>query len=269
MTALLASMTGFARSEGAVDGFVWAWELRSVNGRGLELRTRLPSGFDALEAGLREIAGKQLRRGNVTANLTVRREEKGRLAVDQATLDEVLAIALALADNIPGAAPPRAEALLALPGVLRQAVATETEESGRAQADAVRRGFLAALDDLVTSRRGEGGRLAVILAAQLDDIAALRDQAAQEAADQPAAQRARMLENLQRRGSRKRSPCWPRDPTCGRSSTGWRAISKPPVRCSPRAPMSAVGSISWSRSSIARPIRCAASPPRCRSPRPG
>ena len=58
MAAPLASMTGFARSAGTVGGLSWAWELRSVNGRGLDVRLRLPSGFDALEPGLREAAGK-------------------------------------------------------------------------------------------------------------------------------------------------------------------------------------------------------------------
>src|SRR4051794_2332770 len=65
----LASMTGFARTEGTVETLTWAWELRAVNGRGLELRFRLPPGWDALEPGFREMAGKVLKRGNVNANL--------------------------------------------------------------------------------------------------------------------------------------------------------------------------------------------------------
>src|SRR4051812_47291135 len=109
----LASMTGFARTEGITDGLAWAWELRSVNGRGLEIRFRLPPGFDALESGLREAAGKRLRRGNVTANLTTRREDQQRLIADPAALEQVLALATDIAARIPGAPPPRAEALLA------------------------------------------------------------------------------------------------------------------------------------------------------------
>ena len=69
-------MTGFARAEGAADGLTWVWELRSVNGRGLDLRFRLPPGWDALEPPLREAAGKALKRGNVTANLSVKREKR-------------------------------------------------------------------------------------------------------------------------------------------------------------------------------------------------
>ena len=197
MPAAPRSMTGFARSEGAVDGSSWAWELRSVNGRGLELRFRLPAGFDALETGLREAAGRRLKRGNVTANLSVRREEQARLAADPVALEQMLELALALARRIPGAAPPRPEALLALPGVLRQTNAAETDAAAAAALAAARQGFLAALDGLDAARAGEGGRLGVVMASQLADIAALRERAAGEAAGQPAAQQARMLETVQ------------------------------------------------------------------------
>jgi uncharacterized protein (TIGR00255 family) len=197
MTAPLASMTGFARVDGTTEAFAWGWELRSVNGRGLELRFRLPNGLDAMEPGLRELAGKHLKRGNVTANLTVKRAEAATLAVDPATLEQVLAIAIELAGRIPGGAPPRAETLLALPGVLRPVNTAETEEAARANAEAVRSGFEAALSGLVASRQAEGARLAVMLTRFLDEIAALHAQASSEAADQPAAQRTRMLESVQ------------------------------------------------------------------------
>jgi uncharacterized protein (TIGR00255 family) len=195
MPADLASMTGFARSEGVVDGLAWAWELRSVNGRGLELRFRLPSGFDALEPALREAAGQVLKRGNVTANLTVRRDEQPKLAPDPAALEQMLALATGLAARIPGCKPPRAEALLALPGVLR-ATQQQAEDIGAAQLAATRAGFESALAALLAARRGEGARLGLILRDHLAEIAALHQTASAEAADQPAQQRARMLETL-------------------------------------------------------------------------
>ncbi len=194
----LASMTGFARSEAAGPGptsWSWAWELRSVNGRGLELRMRLPGGFDALEPTLRDLAGKQLKRGNVTANLTIRREEAPRMAPDMAAIEQALALALDLAARIPGAPPPRAEALLALPGVLRAGAETR-EEVSAPQLEAVRAGFAQALDALVVARRAEGARLAGTLATLLAEITTLCQRAAAEAADQPAAQKARMLETV-------------------------------------------------------------------------
>jgi uncharacterized protein (TIGR00255 family) len=191
----LASMTGFAHSEGNKDGVAWRWELRSVNGRGLELRFRLPSGFDQLETALKESAGKLLRRGNVTANLAIKRDEVLRIAPDPAVLDQMLALAIALAARIPGSAPPRAEALLALPGVLRANQAEPDGFSPALLAD-VRAGFDAAVRGLADARLAEGARLGAVMRAQLDDVTALAHTAATEAAGQPAAQQARMLATI-------------------------------------------------------------------------
>jgi uncharacterized protein (TIGR00255 family) len=192
---VLASMTGFSRAEGSAGGLAWAWELRSVNGRGLDLRFRMPPGWDVLEPGLRDAAGKHLRRGNVTAGLTVKRETEARLALDQAALEQALAIAMDLHARIPGSPVPRAEALLSLPGVLRAAAVDPAEERAAA-ADAVQAGFAQALAGLVAARAAEGARLATVLTGQLQEIAGLRQLAALQAADQPAAQRARVMENL-------------------------------------------------------------------------
>ena len=191
----LASMTGFAHCEGNKDGVAWRWELRSVNGRGLELRFRLPNGFDQLETALKETAGKLLRRGNVTANLSIKRDEVSRIAPDPAVLDQMLALATALAARIPGSAPPRAEALLALPGVLR---ANQAEPDGFSPAllSEVRAGFDTAVRGLADARLAEGARLGVVMRAQLDEVTALAQTAAIEAAGQPAAQQARMLATI-------------------------------------------------------------------------
>jgi uncharacterized protein (TIGR00255 family) len=188
-------MSGFARTEGSAGGLVWAWELRSVNGRGLDLRFRLPPGWDALEQSLREAAGKVLKRGNVTANLSVKRETEARLSLDSVALEQALALALDLHRRIPGSAVPRAEALLSLPGVLRAAAVDPAEERAVA-AGPVQVGFAEALTGLVRSRQAEGARLSAMLKGLLDEIAALRRRAAAEAADQPAAQHARVMENL-------------------------------------------------------------------------
>lgn len=192
----LASMTGFARADGTVDGFAWAWELRSVNGRGLDLRLRLPPGWDALEPALREAAGQRLKRGNVTANLTLKREAEPRMAPDPVALEQALALAMQLHARIPGSKPPQPEGLLGLPGVLRAAADT-TAEPTEAVAAALRGGFARALAALGTARVAEGERLRAILTGLLEEIAALHRTAAQEAANQPAAQRARVMETLQ------------------------------------------------------------------------
>ena len=195
----LSSMTGFSREGGTLpDGSSFVWEVRSVNGRGLDVRLRLPNGFDALEGPLKEAAGRVLKRGNVSATLTVKREERGapRLAPDPAALDQALRIALDLAARIPGCPPPRAEALLTLPGVLRAEAPEPDEAEEEAKRAALAGAFTRALDGLVASRRSEGAKLAEILGVLLDEVAALRDLAATEAADQPAQHAARLRESL-------------------------------------------------------------------------
>lgn len=189
-------MTGFARTEGMVNGLSWVWELRSVNGRGLDLRIRLPNGWDALEPGMREEGAKVLKRGNVSATLNVSRESQARLALDQSALEQALTLAMDLHRRIPGSPVPRAEALLALPGVMRQATYDPAEERAAAT-DEVRAGFSTALAGLVTARQQEGGRLAEVLTSLLTEITDLRIIAAREATDQPAIQKVRMMENLQ------------------------------------------------------------------------
>jgi len=196
--SILASMTGFARDSGALpDGSSFVWELRSVNGRGLDVRLRLPPGLDVLEAPLREAVGKRLKRGNLNATLTLKREDRApRLTPDPVALEAAIALVLEVSARLPGAPVPSAEAVLSLPGVLRAEVSEIDEADEAAKRAALAASFAVALDGLVASRAREGAQLTKILETLLSEIAALRDAAAVEAAGQPAAQRARLLENL-------------------------------------------------------------------------
>jgi uncharacterized protein (TIGR00255 family) len=190
-------MTGFAREAGTLaDGAAYAWEMKSVNGRGLELRFRLPPGLDALEAPAREAAAKRLKRGNVQIGLALRSEGRTPLMPDLAALERALELAMGLAARIPGAAPPRAEALLALPGVMRAEQAELTEAEEEARRGVLLASFHRALATLWESRAAEGDRLAGIVTALLDEIEALCAAAGAEAANQPAAQQARLSETL-------------------------------------------------------------------------
>ncbi len=192
-------MTGFAREGGTLaDGSSFVWELRSVNGRGLDVRLRLPNGFDALETPLKERTAQRLKRGNVSATLTVKREERAgsRLTPDPAALDHALKIALDLVLRIPGCPPPRAESLLMLPGVLRAEIFEPDEAEEDAKRAAIAAAYATALDGLDASRRVEGEKLSAILGVLLDEVAALHGLATTQAADQPALHLARLRENL-------------------------------------------------------------------------
>ncbi|MBU8536277.1 YicC/YloC family endoribonuclease [Falsiroseomonas tokyonensis] len=191
-------MTGFARDSGTLpDGSSFVWELRSVNGRGLDVRLRLPPGLDVLEAPLREAVGKRLKRGNLSATLTLKREDRApRLTPDPVALEAAIQLVLEVSARLPGAPVPTAEAVLSLPGVLRAEMSEPDEGAEEAKRKALAASFAVALDGLVASRAREGAQLTKILDTLLGEIAALRDAAAVEAAGQPAAQRARLLENL-------------------------------------------------------------------------
>jgi uncharacterized protein (TIGR00255 family) len=169
----LQSMTGFARSDGSLDGTTWHWELRSVNNRGLDLRLRLPSGFEAVESRVRERIAKAVSRGSINASLQVtRRVETGDVRVNQAALDRVLAIATRLSKEI-GGAPPRVETLLGLKGVLDVADDSEDEKAAAGLHAAVLEGLDVALSGLVAARAEEGRRMKDVLTRQIDDIARL------------------------------------------------------------------------------------------------
>jgi uncharacterized protein (TIGR00255 family) len=137
-----------------------------------------------------------LRRGNVTANLSIRRERPTQLVADSAALEQILGLINELAIRLPGSPAPRIEALLALPGVLRLANAAETEPEPAAAVETIQAGFETALAELAAGRRSEGGRLATLLERQLAELSGLHRQASEEAATQPAEQRARLIETL-------------------------------------------------------------------------
>ncbi|HEY3919843.1 MAG TPA: YicC/YloC family endoribonuclease [Stellaceae bacterium] len=187
-------MTGFARAEGHDGPLGWAWELKSVNSKSLDLRFRLPPGFDALELPLRALVTQKLKRGSTTANLqVVRAAGAASLRVNR----EVLAVVMRLANELAAeveAAPPRIDGLLALRGVLESGEETVDEAARERQVTLVSEGFARALDGLAAMRLAEGLRLEAVLNERLDEIAALVKDAEAAAAMQPAAIKARVKE---------------------------------------------------------------------------
>jgi uncharacterized protein (TIGR00255 family) len=180
-------MTGFARDSDRLGAYSWVWEVRSVNGRGLDVRSRMPTGHEALEVAVRAAVDSHLSRGNVAVNLKLDRGfADATVRVNEAVLGELVKVAEALAARLP-AATLSVDGLLAQRGVVELA---ETEEDEAARSERERRmlsSFEAALDGLVAMRRQEGARLAEVLQAQLGAIEAGVATAAAAAALQPAA----------------------------------------------------------------------------------
>ncbi len=173
MAATLASMTGYARASGTLPGVGFVVELKSVNGRGLDLRLRLAPGFDALESDIRRRIGKTITRGSLTVSLSLDREGgDGRVVVNHQALQAVLEGLAWLSPRV-DAERPRLDGLLALKGVLEQhqtPLSEEEEETlGAAILDAVDRAVAA----LAVARQDEGGRIADVLGQRIDEIAAL------------------------------------------------------------------------------------------------
>jgi uncharacterized protein (TIGR00255 family) len=185
-------MTGFARAEGEADGIAWSCELKSVNGKSLDLRFRLPGGYDSLELPLRALIGEHLKRGSVSINLTVARTAAGAtLQINRAVLDQVLALARELGREIE-AAPPRIDGLLALRGVLESAEEMPDPTLREHREALLLAGCRQAIDALAVMRRGEGARMAAVLAERVREIADLVAAAEASAATQPDAIRARL-----------------------------------------------------------------------------
>ena len=163
-------MTGFARSDGALGPIIWHWELRSVNGRGLDLRLRLPPGYEALEARVREAISKRIVRGSVTVNLNVKRSEgETRIRLNETALRQVLGALDSLKSRIE-LAPPRPEALLGIKGVLETVEPEESETEAQVRSNAMLKGLSGALDGMVAAREAEGRHLSGIVLEQITAI---------------------------------------------------------------------------------------------------
>ena len=194
----IKSMTGFARSDGAMGPIGWHWEVRSVNGRGLDMRLRLPPGYEALEVRIREAAAKCVVRGNLTVNLNVKRSEgETRIKLNEAVLGQVLAALDSLKTRIE-TAPPRAEALLGIKGVLEVVEPEESDAEMQARTAAMLAGLAEALDGMVRAREAEGRHLGTIVRDQIAAIERLVATVAASPARSPEAIRQRLKEQLGR-----------------------------------------------------------------------
>ena len=192
----LASMTGFARAHGAAGAYGWAWEVKSVNSKGLDLRLRLPPGWDAVEAPVRAAAAKSLARGAVSANLEVKREGAvAAVRVNEEVLAAVLATMQSVAKRVDAQAP-TLDGILGMKGVIEVVEAEVSEDDRRKAEAAVVAGFDKALADLVTARRIEGEALRQILTGRIEEIARLVTTAEASPARKPEAIRAKLAEQV-------------------------------------------------------------------------
>jgi uncharacterized protein (TIGR00255 family) len=189
-------MTGFARGHGVCGPYAWAWEIKSVNGKGLDVRLRLPPGWDAIEVPVRTGAAERVTRGSIQANLTVERSgAQPSVRVNTAVLEAILATMRELAPKI-NASPPSLDGLLSLKGVIEIGDTEEREEERRSAEAAAVAGFAEAMSALGEMRRHEGAALARVLSARLQEISALAERADRAPGRRPEAIRARLAEQV-------------------------------------------------------------------------
>lgn len=187
----IASMTGFARESGANGAFQWAWELKTVNGRALDVRQRVPQGYDALGEEARQAILKGLSRGSCQLNLTVNRAASApRVRVNEDVLRALLEAVGRL--KVPeGVRPASVDGLLAVRGVVEAEDADD--ESGRQALDADLSGAIGPLvRSVLDARRAEGEALARVIEGQLAAMERLVDAAENHPARRPEAIRARL-----------------------------------------------------------------------------
>ncbi len=192
----LFSMTGFARAQDHLGPWRYAWEIKTVNSKGLDLRLRAPQNFDALEVKARAQISKRLTRGACFANLSAKRDDSAVVTrINREALDKLLQAL----DDIPLHANLRAaslDGLLSLRGIVDVIEPEENEAQRAALEDQMLATLSQALDALVASREAEGRALAEILNSRLKRIAALAAQAEQSPTRTPDAIRARLAQQL-------------------------------------------------------------------------
>ena len=194
----ISSMTGFARASGERQGLFWQWELKSVNGKALDVRLRLPPGFEALETPVRAALVAAFKRGNLQVSLSISGQvARETVRLNQDILDRLVEAGEALRERI-GGEPLRADVLLSIKGVVEVASAPEEEGEADARNAAMLGSFQEALKSLAAARREEGDRLNAILSAQVQRIAELSDAARRNPSRTPDAIRARLAEQVSR-----------------------------------------------------------------------
>ncbi|MEM1306788.1 MAG: YicC/YloC family endoribonuclease, partial [Pseudomonadota bacterium] len=166
------SMTGFATARGETEQARWVWELKSVNGRGLDVRLRLPPGFEGLEARVKPQISKAFARGSISAQLTVDPSASAAaIQIDRDALKLLEAEAMATRDRV-GGPPIRAELLLSLRGVIVSADSAHDTRTDAATLDAIAASCSEAVAALAGARADEGAALAPVLRDLVDGIAA-------------------------------------------------------------------------------------------------
>lgn len=191
------SMTGFARASGAHANYSWTWEVRSVNGKGLDVRCRIPSGFDALDLSTRNAVTRKFKRGNVSLSLNISHsQEHAGYKVNHELLKQLVEVMKTVEADVPGVTAPSVDGLMGLRGVIEAVEEEESDEEREAAHARILESLNEALDGLLENRSREGSRMETVLNGHIDEIERLCGLAENCASAQPDAIRARLVRQL-------------------------------------------------------------------------
>lgn len=165
----VSSMTGFASADGIFDNASWLWEIRSVNGKGLDVRLRLPNGHEALEPLVRTACAEVLKRGNIQISLSIKEQNSAELVVNQAALDQVMNIASKLSENA-NIEKASVDGILNVRGVLEERQVERSQASKDELTSEMGASFTNCLKALVTARQSEGTSLTAVLLGQMKQV---------------------------------------------------------------------------------------------------
>lgn len=184
----VASMTGFARATGQSGAWQWAWEIKSVNARAIDIRFRTPPGHDRVEMAGRDAVSKSFKRGSFNLSLSSQRTDAGQsdkpMRINNALLDQLVAEASRYGGRVADD-PPRIETLMTVRGVVEPIETIEGEDEVTERMGQMNATLKEALAALTAARLEEGARLKTVLSGQLDELAALRKDAAAADAMRP------------------------------------------------------------------------------------
>lgn len=181
----LSSMTGFGRAQGQFENHNWVWEIRSVNGKGLDVRMRIPPGLDAFDQFVKATLKAELSRGNINVSLQLQKENKdAEVKINDQALDKLILTAKDAADkhNLPM---PSIDSLLAIRDIVEITAMEEGEETLKALDEALKASFMEAVRAIKKSRADEGAATFEMLSDILNDVEQLLKEGEDIAAKQP------------------------------------------------------------------------------------
>ena len=167
-------MTGFTRTEHKNNFCSWCWELKSLNSRGLDVRCRLPRGFEHLEEKIKSLSGKLFSRGSLHVNLSVNWFSLGQgYMINESLLRDIVSITPSIEEKILDLKSPSVAEIFQIPGIVEVQTRTITQIERKQIVHEMLMTFEFTMERLRKTRAKEGLRIQKILSRDLKKLSAL------------------------------------------------------------------------------------------------